>query len=192
MLLLASSSPRRRALLSGAGFEFAVMSPPGEERFDTHLSLRELAAWNAVRKGLAVARNFPDRVVLAADTLVAFEGEIIGKPRDFAHAKEILARLSGNVHQVCTAVFLCRLADARSLSFAELSHVGFRRFNAKQIDAYLAKIDPLDKAGAYAAQGGGREIIAGIDGSFSNVVGLPLERTIPALREFGIELRPPA
>ena len=126
-------------------------------------------------------------VVLAADTLVAIEGDIIGKPKDFAEATKILLRLSGHVHEVCSAVFIS--AGARSTSFIETSHVRFHRLNQRKIDNYFSKIDPLDKAGAYAAQGHGAEIIAEIKGSFSNVVGLPMEKTIAALRAFGIKPR---
>lgn len=186
ILLLASHSPRRRDLLTEAGFKFETAPSNVVEKFDRHLSMRELAAWNALRKGLAVARRFPERVVLAADTLVALAGDVIGKPRDLVEAREILGRLSGKDHEVCTAVFLCHLRAGRSVSFTEMSFVHFHQFDPAQIEQYVARIDPLDKAGAYAAQGEGGEIIAKIDGSFSNVVGLPLEKTIPALRAFGI------
>jgi septum formation protein len=186
VLLLASNSPRRRELLAEAGFQFRSFAPGISEKFDVDLTLRELTMWNALRKGMAVARKHPRNVVLSADTLVALEGEIIGKPGDLAEAHKILRRLSGRVHEVCTAVFICHLAKARSTSFAEISRVRFHRLNVRKIDNYFSKIDPLDKAGAYAAQGHGAEIIADVQGSFSNVVGLPMEKTIAALREFGI------
>jgi septum formation protein len=186
MLLLASHSPRRRELLATAGFEFEVVSPRVREKFDVDLTLRELTAWNALRKGLAVARRRPNDVVLAADTLVALDREIIGKPRDMSDARKILRRLSGRTHQVCSSVFVCHLASARSTSFCEISRVHFHRLTARKIDNYFSKVDPLDKAGAYAAQGHGREIIARVTGSFTNVVGLPMEKVTAALREFGI------
>lgn len=186
MLLLASSSPRRRELLAHAGFEFQTASPRVSEKEDVDLTLRELTAWNAVRKGLDVSRRRPNDIVLAADTLVALEGEVIGKPRDLQHARAILRRLSGKTHEVCTSVFICQLARARSTSFCEISRVRFHRLTNRKIDNYFSKVNPLDKAGAYAAQGHGREIIAHVTGSFSNVIGLPLEKTIAALREFGV------
>lgn len=186
MLLLASNSPRRRELLTRAGFEFSVVAPRIAERFDVDLTLAELTAWNALRKGLAVARKHPGDVVLAADTLVALEGQVIGKPLDLADARRILRRLSGQTHEVCTAVFVCHLAHARSTSFAEISRIRFHPLSARRIADYTSKVNPLDKAGAYAAQGHGAEIIAGLTGSFSNVVGLPMEKTVPCLREFGI------
>jgi septum formation protein len=185
-LLLASNSPRRRELLRAAGFEFESISPEIAERFQVELTLREITALNATRKGLAVARAQPHRIVLAADTLVAIEGEVIGKPADLPEAAGMLRRLSGKVHEVCSAVFVCHLAEARSAIFHEFSQVRFRRLSDAAIKDYFTKIDPLDKAGAYAAQGHGAEIIQEIKGSYSNVVGLPMEKATAVLAEFGI------
>jgi septum formation protein len=186
-LVLASCSPRRAALLSEAGFEFESVTPRIAEKFDVDLTLRELTMWNAIRKGVPVAREYPDKIVLAADTLVSLDDEIIGKPADFEHAAQILLRLSGRTHEVCSAVFICHFAAARSTTFHEVSRVRFRRLSSATIKNYFAKVDPLDKAGAYAAQGRGAEIIAKIDGSYTNVVGLPMEKTVAALTEFGIQ-----
>jgi septum formation protein len=190
-LVLASSSPRRFELLTQNGFSFEVVAPAVDERCDAALTLRELATWNALRKGFGVARTHPDKVILAADTLVALHGEIIGKPRDRAEAARILRRLSGNVHEVCSAVFLGHLALERTLVFQDVSHVRFKRLSREEIDRYIDRVNPLDKAGAYAAQGEGGKIIEQIDGSYSNVVGLPMEQSIPALRRFGIAAKPP-
>jgi septum formation protein len=188
-LVLASASPRRRRLLIAAGFEFESVRSAIGEKFDSNLTLRELTAYNATRKGISVARRYPQKVVLAADTLVALENEVIGKPADMREAVEILRRLSGRVHEVCTAVFICHSAEKRAVTFCEKSSVRFRRLTSNMIHDYLTRINPLDKAGAYAAQGAGAEIIARIDGSFTNVVGLPMERTAIELRGFGIEPR---
>ena len=128
----------------------------------------------------------PDAVVLAADTLVTIEGEVLGKPVDFEAAVEMLRRLSGRAHEVWTAVCIRYPAGNKSQSFHELSRVHFRGLDESAIRAYLAKIDPLDKAGGYAAQGCGRDIIERIEGSYTNVVGLPMERTQRALRAFGV------
>jgi septum formation protein len=185
--ILASHSPRRRELLAAAGFEFKTALAGVREKFDAHLTLRELTVFNALRKGERAARLYPESVVLAADTLVALDGEVIGKPRDLEHAVQILQRLSGRTHEVCSAVFIAHLAAARSTCFHEISRVCFRRLSRKEIDNYFAKVNPLDKAGAYAAQGHGAEIIARIEGSFTNVVGLPMKKTVRALRKFGIE-----
>jgi septum formation protein len=184
--VLASCSPRRAALLSEAGFEFESVTPRVAEKFDVDLTLREVTMWNAIRKGMSVAQAHPDTIVPAADTLVAVDHEIIGKPADLEQAAQILRRLSGRTHEVYSAVFICRFAGARSAIFHEVSRVRFRRLSSATIENYLAKVNPLDKAGAYAAQGSGAEIIAKIDGSNTNVVGLPMEKTVTVLAKFGI------
>ena len=186
LLLLASNSPRRRQLLAEAGFEFTTIAPDVAERFDVDLTLRELTILNAMRKAISIARAHPRKIVLAADTLVALNDQIIGKPRDVDEAAAILRRLSGRAHEVCSAVFVCHLTSARSTSFYEISRVWFRRLSDLAIRAYIEKVNPLDKAGAYAAQGQGREIIEKIEGSYTNVVGLPMEKTTAALAKFGI------
>ncbi|MBV9619061.1 MAG: septum formation protein Maf [Verrucomicrobia bacterium] len=185
-LLLASGSPRRRELLLESGFDFETCASTLAERSDVDLTLRELTALNAIRKAMLAARANQMRVVLAADTLVAIDGHVLGKPTDAGEAVAMLERLSGRAHDVCTSVFICHLAQARSARFHEISRVRFRRLSRQQISDYLTRVNPLDKAGAYAAQGFGNEIIEKIDGSYTNVVGLPMEKTIPALAEFGI------
>jgi septum formation protein len=184
--VLASSSPRRAALLSESGFEFEIASPRVAEKFSTTLTLRELTLWNAIRKGMAIAQTRPDAVVLAADTLVALDNRIIGKPSDLSEAAGMLQRLSGRTHEVCSAIAIYLQTSGRSAVFHESSRVRFQRLSNATIENYLAKVGPLDKAGAYAAQGSGAEIIAKIDGSFTNVVGLPMEKTVAALAKFGI------
>ena len=104
----------------------------------------------------------------------------------FEQAAQVLQHLSGRTHEVCSAVFICHFAAARSATFHEVSRVRFRRLSSATIENYLAKVNPLDKAGAYAAQGRGAEIIAKIDGSYTNVVGLPMEKTLAVLAQFGI------
>src|SRR6266536_1500145 len=186
--VLASGSPRRAALLSNAGFQFEIAPPRLAEKFDAALTIRELTQ-NAVRKGMSIAQAHPDAVVLAADTLVALENEVICKPLDLDEATQMLRRLSGRTHEVCSAVLIYHQTSGRSAVFHDISRVRFHRLNRAMIDKYVAKVDPLDKAGAYAAQGSGAEIIAKINGSFTNVVGLPMEKTIDALAKFGIRPR---
>jgi len=184
--ILASGSPRRRQLLSEAGYEFEVVSPPVAEVAHAWLTTRELTAWNAARKAAPVSEMAPDAIVLAADTLVTIDGKVLGKPADLDEAVKILGRLSGRAHEVWTAVSIRCAVQRKSESFHEMSRVQFRAIDDAAIRRYLAKIDPLDKAGAYAAQGRGREIIERIDGSYTNVVGLPMEATAMALRHFGV------
>jgi septum formation protein len=176
-------------LLSDAGYEFDVATPRVEEVAHRWLTIRELTIWNAARKAAAAAGIAPDAVVLAADTLVTIDGEILGKPADLDEAFRMLRRLSGRSHEVWTGVRINDAARRRSRSFHEMSRVHFRKLDDRALRNYLAKIDPLDKAGAYAAQGHGTEIIERIDGSYSNVVGLPMEKTKRVLESFGIRPR---
>lgn len=184
--MLASSSPRRSALLNEGGFEFEIAAPRVAEKFSTTLTLRELTLWNAIRKGMAIAQTHPDAVVLAADTLVSLENKIIGKPADLNEATQILQRLSGRTHEVCSSVAIYHQTSGRSAAFYDSSRVSFHRLSDATIQSYIAKVGPLDKAGAYAAQGSGAEIIAKVEGSFTNVVGLPMEKTVAELAKFGI------
>lgn len=190
--ILASASPRRQQLLAEAGLRFAVVAPQTAEISGRTLTLRELTTGNAALKAMAVARAHRDAVVLGADTLVALDGVLIGKPADRGAAFRILRRLSGREHTVCTGVYICSLARRQKLGFHVFSQVRFRVLEPPEIRVYLDKIDPLDKAGAYAAQGHGGEIIAQIRGSYTNVVGLPMGETLRALRAFGLEPERPA
>ena len=154
---------------------FQIVLSDAEEIFDGQLSPQELCQLNAHRKARAVARKIPDALVLGADTLVFLDGEIMGKPRDPADARRMLARLQGRTHQVVTGVSLIHLRGHRERLFAVSTDVTFRSLSAEQIGDYLSKINPLDKAGAYAIQEHGDMIVSEISGSFSNVVGLPVE-----------------
>src|SRR5205807_9880239 len=126
-LLLASNSPRRRELLLEAKFEFEIFAPEVDERFDVDLTLRELTAFNAIRKAMTASRLRPKNVVLAADTLVSIDDNVLGNQKDKNEAVAMLKRLSGRAHDVCTSVFICELASAKSKSFHEVSRVRFRR-----------------------------------------------------------------
>jgi septum formation protein len=184
--VLASGSPRRRRLLEEAGYEFDVCLPSVSEVSCDWLTIHETTVCNATRKAWSVAKTLPGAVVLGADTLVTIDNQILGKPADFADAVQILRRLSGRWHAVWTSVCLCHLALGKSQGFCAVSRVKFRDLTGREIKTYLRKINPLDKAGAYAAQGHGKEIIRRIDGSYSNVVGLPMEITARRLRAFGV------
>lgn len=188
--VLGSRSPRRRELLAEAGYKFDIVSPLDDEVSHEWLTVRELTVWNAARKAARVCELAPDAVVLAADTLVTIDGDILGKPLDLPDAVRMLRRLSGRAHEVWTAVCVRHAVSGESETFQEMSRVHFRELAETAIRRYLARIDPLDKAGAYAAQGHGAEIIQRIDGSYSNVVGLPMERTTRLLRRFGIDPAP--
>jgi nucleoside triphosphate pyrophosphatase len=175
-LVLASASPRRVELLREAGYQFEVLVPEVEEIHDEALSCEALTIENARRKALAVVPLRPDALVIAADTLVYLDGIPIGKPRDLEHAAHILARLSGRTHQVCTGVALAAHCGAMVRAFHVVSDVTFKVLSEAVIRDYHSRIQPLDKAGAYAVQDESAMIIEEVSGSWSNVKGLPMER----------------
>lgn len=175
-LILASGSPRRADLLRQLAVEIKVIPSDATEMTDEQLSPYELCQLNAHRKARAVAKQIPDALVLGADTLVFLDCKILGKPRDPAEARRMLAELQGRTHQVVTGVSLIHLRAHRERIFAASTDVTFHPLTAGQIRDYLRRINPLDKAGAYAIQEHGDLIVSEISGSYSNVVGLPLER----------------
>ncbi len=175
-LILASASPRRAELLKLLQVKFRILPGEAQEVAHEHLSPLEVCQLNAHRKARAVAKKIPDDLVLAADTLVFLDGEIFGKPRNLADARRMLARLQGRTHQVVTGVCLMHLRAHRERIFAVSTDVLFHPLDDRQIRNYLAKINPLDKAGAYAIQESGELIISEVSGSYSNVVGLPVEK----------------
>jgi len=173
-LILASSSPRRLELLAGLGVKFQTVPSDAPETHNEELTAREISQINAYRKSRAVAKKFPDALVLAADTLVYLDHTLFGKPKDAGEAFRMLQQLQGRTHQVVTGVCLTQLRTHRQKLFAESTDVTFRPLSAEEIQDYLRRIDPLDKAGAYAIQEHGALVVREISGSFSNVVGLPL------------------
>ncbi len=175
-LILASASPRRAELLRHLKLKFQVVPGNAVEILDDQLSPLELCQINAHRKARTIAKKKPDSLVLGADTLVFIAGEIMGKPTSHAEAERMLTRLQGRTHQVVTGISLIHLRAHREKIFAVSTDVMFHPLDAGQIRYYLAKVNPLDKAGAYAIQEHGDLIISEIAGSYSNVVGLPLER----------------
>ena len=175
-LILASASPRRAELLRQLQLDFQIVPGDAAEIFDEQLSPRELCQLNAHRKARMVAKKHPDSLVLGADTLVFLDDEIMGKPASPAEAERMLTRLQGRTHQVVTGVSLIHLRAHRERIFAVSTDVMFHPLDAGQIRDYLAKVDPLDKAGAYAIQEHGDVIVEEISGSYSNVVGLPVEQ----------------
>jgi len=175
-LILASGSPRRKELLESAGYSFVAVPTNVEELTWTEEPPRALAEMNARRKALAGAELHPDRLVLGADTIVVLDGEVFGKPGDLEEARTMLLRLAGRVHQVITAVSLLHAASNRECTFCDFTQVKFRDFDTAHVDVYFRRVDPLDKAGAYAAQDDEGHLIDRIEGSLTNVIGLPMER----------------
>ncbi|GAC1574888.1 MAG: Maf family protein [Candidatus Dormibacteria bacterium] len=172
-MILASTSPRRRDLLQAAGIPFEVVPADFDEAALRHLSPLKQARAGAQGKAREVAGRFPRRWVLAADTVVACDGDAMGKPRDGVEASPMLRRHANREHAVISAV--CLVApDGREAVGHGLSRVAFRELLADEVNAYVATGEPLDKAGAYAIQGGAGEFAALVGGRFDTVVGLPL------------------
>jgi septum formation protein len=188
MLILASASPRRRELLARAGIAFEVLPAEIEESARPGESPEALAERLAREKAVAVARRLgpgAGRLVLGSDTIVVLDGEVLGKPSDERHAEALLGRLVGRTHRVTTGVALARSADLAVRSFTVTSLVTMRRAGREEIRRYVATGEPLDKAGAYGLQGEGRRFVTAVEGSESNVIGLPLDETLALLREAG-------
>jgi len=176
-LVLASASPRRRALLELVGWVFEVV--PAAEAEGPPLdgeSPVQYARRSAEAKAVAVSREAPDAVVLGADTVVAIDETSLGKPADAADACRMLAALAGRSHWVHTAVSAARAGEVLGSEVAS-TQVFFRALSSDEIEAYVATGEPLDKAGAYGIQGRGAALVERIEGCYSNVVGLPLSRT---------------
>jgi septum formation protein len=179
-LILASTSPRRRELLAAAGLQFEVVASPAEEIHDAAIPLAQLCEENAALKAAAVAVDHPDAVVIGADTLVYLPGEPLGKPKSPEEARAMLRKLSGRTHTVCTGVCMIHPGGRREM-FHGLTEVEFRQLDEATIELYLSRVHTLDKAGGYALQEHGDLIITGIRGSYSNVVGLPVEEVVERL-----------
>jgi septum formation protein len=182
-LILASASPRRQELLREAGIQFEVFpahipedQKPGEEAVDYAMRLAE-------EKARTVAVRFPQHFVLGADTIVVLNGEVLGKPVDRQDAARILRKLSGHAHLVTTAVSLVRPGHVSTRTCT--SKVFFRRLEEGEIQQYIAGEEPMDKAGAYAIQGGAAPWVVRLEGDYSNVVGLPVSLVTEMLRASG-------
>lgn len=184
-LILASGSPRRRAFLESLGLHFEVAPAELDE---TPLPAEEPRAYVrrlAAQKAEAVGIRFPQAAVLAADTTVVLEDEVLGKPQDASEARRMLQRLSGRSHRVLTGV---ALGGAARGSVVVETEVRFRVLEEAQLRWYVASGEPMDKAGAYAIQGLGGAFVERITGSYSNVVGLPLVETLALLEQAGLRL----
>ena len=187
-LILASTSPRRTEILRDAGFSFTVVASSVDESSLPGESPNELVQRLAATKAEYAATHRSDdslAIVLAADTVVALDERIFGKPRSADEARHMLAALSGRTHAVLTGIALIRLPDLQRRSFVESTLVHFARLSSEEITRYLATEEPHDKAGAYAIQGRAGRYIPRIEGDYFNVVGLPLARVTQALAELG-------
>ena len=176
-LILASASPRRRELLQQLGVPFEVVVADVTEHEDPQTDPRVMVAHNAALKADWVAARHPDAVVLGADTTVFLDGQAINKPRDLGESRSMLRRLSGREHTVFTGIAVRRASTGLRINEGVSSHVAFKPFGDDVIEDYVKRVNTLDKAGAYSIQEQTDLIIAGYRGSFSNIMGLPMEAT---------------
>lgn len=185
-IVLASGSPRRRELLSQMGLTFRVVVSDSDEDVDKSLSPAEQVSLISRRKAGAVAETVgPDKLVIAADTIVALEGEVMGKPHSREEAVQMLRSLSGKTHEVYTGFTLRQ--SGRVVTEVECTAVTFRTLTSPEIEAYVDTGEPMDKAGAYGIQGLGSLLVSGIRGDYFNVMGLPVCRLGQALKSFGLD-----
>ena len=185
-LILASTSPRRADLLRDSGITFSVIRPEVDEwtaEDFPEVAPGELARANARRKAKAVVEKNPGKPVLAADTLVICEGKIMGKPADEEMAKLMLGWLSGRIHEVVTAAVLMMPGGKKSREAVVRTRVKFRELGQEEVADYIREVDVLDKAGAYALQDGGDRLVERVEGSRTNVIGLPMETVLPWCEE---------
>jgi len=187
-IILASASPRRKELLEQIGLSFTVEPSNYQENIRFDLEPHDLARALSLEKARLVARNHRNALVIAADTFIAFEGKILGKPRTETEAKEMLETMSGKPHSVITGFTIIDADSNKTVSRSVETRVHLRKLGSDEIDAYVRSKEPLDKAGAYAIQGLGSVIVERIEGDYSNVIGLPLSALAESLKEFGVHV----
>lgn len=187
-LVLASTSPRRRELLSLLGLPFEVCSPTFEEHPIAGLGPREQVARFAAEKARSVSITRPDDVILGCDTVIEIDGALMGKPADLTDARVMLTRLAGRTHDVHTAVALCWASKGEARLEVSTAHVVMRPNNEQALARYLQTTESLGKAGAYSIQGEGGDLVERIEGDFTTVVGLPLRLVATLLHSVGFPL----
>jgi septum formation protein len=182
-LILASQSPRRRELLEQVGLRFTVHPSTIEEQVEEEMTPEALVQELARQKAADVYSHYPEDIVLGADTLVAVDGEVLGKPRSEEEAAEMLHKLSGKTHQVHTGTAI--ISGQGETVFAETVHVTFYPLTESEIDTYIQSKEPEDKAGAYGIQGLGAVLVERIEGDYFSIVGLPVARVVRVLKKHG-------
>jgi len=187
-VVLASSSPRRRELLEKTGLKFIADAAEIFEDHGRRMRPAELAKIISLEKAKAVAARHPGSIIIAADTFGMLDGRLLGKPRDQEEARDMLKRMSGRRHRVITGFTILDTATGKTVSKAVETRVYFRELGKEEIAAYAGTGEPLDKAGAYAIQGLGAQLVERIEGDYYNVIGLPLSALAGELNKFGVNL----
>ena len=183
-LILASGSPRRRELLAKMGYTFEICTPDVDEHVPGHA--RDIVYTLAERKAQAGAKHYERGVIIASDTLVSLDGAPLGKPEDAQDAHRMLRALSGREHEVFSGVCVMDVVTGCHETRSVRTGVTFRELTDEEIDAYIATGEPMDKAGAYAIQGGAGDFVTRLDGSFENVMGFPVDDVRELLGHFGL------
>ena len=187
-IILASASPRRRALLSALGVAFEVVTSNAEE-VDAGETPAAIVEANARLKRDAVAQSLDaPAIVIAADTLVFLDEQVLSKPADLDEARAMLRSLSGNTHQVVTGLALCNTESGAAIEGAESTDVTFRPLTEAEIDRFVSIVKPVDRAGAYTVDGPGSLLVSRYDGCYQNVLGLPMVKLDKLLRGIGVQL----
>ena len=187
-IVLASASPRRKALLEQIGLSFTVDAGGQEDPLESGNEPHRLVRAISLKKALSVAARYQDAIIIAADTIGVIEGKIIGKPKSERDARAMLASLSGKSHSVITGFTVLDTLTGKSISKSVETTVHIRKLSRAEISAYVKTGEPLDKAGSYAIQGLGAILVEKIEGDYYNVVGLPLSALANALQGFGIRI----
>ncbi len=188
-LILASSSPRRSELLKQLGLQFQILVSHIDENAEiSNLSPEKYAEDLSFKKAFSVSNKIDSGVILAADTIVVYKGQILGKPQNKVDAKKMLEMLSGNVHDVITGITLFDVGSKKQITTHDRTKVYFKTLSQQVIDGYIATEEPYDKAGAYGIQGLGASLVDKIEGCYFNVVGLPISKLVDLLPEFNIEI----
>ena len=185
-IILASASPRRREILDKTGLKFSVDAGEYEEDMELGLKPHQLARFLSAEKAKTIAAKYPNALVIAADTFIVFKGKLLGKPHTKEEARRMLSLLNGRSHSVITGFTILDTKTKKKLSRSVETKVYFNKMTEQEIESYVGTGEPLDKAGAYAIQGIGAVIVKKIEGDFFNVVGLPLNSLIEALKKFGV------
>ncbi len=187
-IVLASASPRRKALLDQIGLKFDVEASDFPEKSGRKRTPENLVRFLSRAKAKSVAANYPDSLIIAADTIGVIDGKIIGKPETPAAARSMLRELSGKTHTVITGFTVLDTAIGRMITRTVKTEVTFRKLTQSEIRAYVGTGEPIDKAGAYAIQGIGAILVKEIRGDYYNVMGLPLSALAEVLKRFGVDV----
>ena len=185
-IILASTSPRRKELLSKTGLAFEVVPGKYEEDMTLPMSPHDLAQFLSRGKAESLVSDFPNSIIISGDTFLSFEDKVLGKPHTPERAYEMLKMLSGNMHYVITGFTIIDTETGQNISKSVGSKVFFKEMTDEEIHEYIATGEPLEKAGGYAIQGMAGAFVANLSGSYSGVVGLPLCETVALLKRFNI------